>query len=1089
MATSNSNAVSVQVERRNIPTYPALAADPNPMFFETRNIQGSNGNIYPHPFTDQLSSEKVDRDYDVITLENEYIEVSLLPEIGGRIFSARDKTNGYDFFYRHEVIKPALIGLFGPWISGGVEFNWPQHHRPGTFNPTSWAIEHEPDGAVTVWMGEHDALNRTKGMVGVRVAPGKALVETRVRLFNRTDLPQSFLWWENAGVHIHEKYQVIFPPDVHYSVYHSKNPVFHYPMAKGKAFGNDYGDGTDVSWWINNPGAVSFFAAPSRYEFFGGYDHIADAGVIHYADAAISPGKKYFAWGNGEFGHAWQKNLMDDTGEYLELMAGVYTDNQPDFTWIMPGETKVFSQYWYPVQKTGAVKNANLRAAVNLDLTAGVARAAVSAVEPIEGARLVLTRNGELVEEQRVDLAPGMPWNRDITVPEGSEAHELKLELFDAAGQLVIDFQPEEPAPVELPEPFAASRKPEDIPTVEELFLEGLHLEQYRHPVIEPRLYWEEALRRDPGDVRSHLALGKLAYRRAHFTTAEAHLRAAVKRLTARNQNPYEGEAHYILGLVLREMDSPTEARDAFNKASWTYAWKSAAYYALALLDCREEKFARALHHLNLALDSNASQVNALALKAAVLRRLGRSGEAAALAATTLALDPLAQWPAAEADLGADDGSAKRLTDILRGDVQNALDLAFDYIGAGMWTEAGEVLFQFANHPQPYPMTAYTLAWLADRQGEAEQVERWLDIATQAPLDYCFPWRLGELRVLEFALLKRPYDARAAYYLGNLLYDKRHYQEGITLWRKAVSLDPKLSIAWRNMGLAKYNLEKDIDGALELYRRSLLANPDDPRTLLEQDGLLRRASRSAEERLAILESHQAVVDRRDDLTIQRLALMNSLGKHAEALEIMKARSFHAWEGGEGSVTSQYSNAYMALGRDALAKGETEEALELFKQGAEYPANLGEHPGFFALVPLIFYRGLAEKALGRNADAYASFSRISERAAGNGLGGVYAAMALAEMGQGEEARRRLLEILENAKAEAKKKTGEDFFYSGHPSPLFEEDPQGLRKLQFQVVQGLAQLALDAKALARRTFRQVLESDPANGIAAEELRRLG
>ncbi|HET6486753.1 MAG TPA: DUF5107 domain-containing protein, partial [Spirochaetia bacterium] len=272
----NADTVVVRQEPLRIPTYPALAAEPNPMFFENRNTQGSRGDVYPHPFTDRLSSAKVDREYAAVVMENEYLRLVLLPELGGRIFSGRDKTNGYDFFYRHAVIKPALIGLCGPWISGGVEFNWPQHHRPGTFDPTSCAVESHPDGSHTVWMGDHEPLNRTKGMVGICLHPGKGYVETKVRLYNRTPLPQTFLWWANAGVHINDRYQVIFPPDVHHAVFHTKNPVTSYPVAKG-AFnaGLDYGEGTDVSYWANSPMPTSFFAAESKYAFFGGYDHDA----------------------------------------------------------------------------------------------------------------------------------------------------------------------------------------------------------------------------------------------------------------------------------------------------------------------------------------------------------------------------------------------------------------------------------------------------------------------------------------------------------------------------------------------------------------------------------------------------------------------------------------------------------------------------------------------------------------------------------------------------------------------------------------------------------------------------------------------
>jgi hypothetical protein len=259
----------------------------------------------------------------------------LLPELGGRIFLGLDKTNGYDFFYRHAVIKPALIGTFGPWISGGVEFNWRQHHRPSTFDPTDFTIQEHPDGSRTVWMGEHGPLDRTNGIVGAALYPGKAVVETKVCLFNRTPFQQTFLWWAGAGVSINPKYQVIFPPDLYYAVYHAKNHVIEYPSGKGSfAGGNDYGAGTAVSWWGNTTGATSFFAAESRYEIFGGYDHSRGSSVAHVADTGISSGKEYFIWANGPFGHQWQKKLcdLDVEGEYPELIAGVYTDNQPDFS-------------------------------------------------------------------------------------------------------------------------------------------------------------------------------------------------------------------------------------------------------------------------------------------------------------------------------------------------------------------------------------------------------------------------------------------------------------------------------------------------------------------------------------------------------------------------------------------------------------------------------------------------------------------------------------------------------------------------------------------------------------------------------------
>lgn len=1096
MNQSDSKVIA-RVERRVIPTYPTLAADPNPMFFETRNIQGSRGNIYPHPFTDQLSSQKVDQEYTAVVVENEYIQMVMLPEIGGRIFIGLDKTNGYDFFYRHTVIKPALIGLFGPWISGGVEFNWPQHHRPGTYDPTSFAIEEHEDGSITAWMGEHEALNRTKGMVGICLHPGKAYVETKVRLYNRTPTPQTYLWWANAGVHINDQYQVIFPPDVHHVVHHVKAPVNGWPVAKGPyTFGNDYGDGTDISYWVNSPNAVSFFAGESKYEYFAGYDHQANAGVVHFADAGISPGKKYFAWANGPFGHQWQKNLMDDTGEYLELMAGVYTDNQPDFSWIMPYETKTFSQFWYPIQRTGGIKNGNLKAAVNLDFANGGAHLAAYALAETPAARVTLEAEGKTLLSETVDLGPGKTFSRTLELPAGLPETACLLRVLDSAGAELISYRPEAPWDGSLPEPFKASRKPDEISSVEELYLEGLHLEQYRHPTLSPDIYWQEALRRDSHDARTNLEVGKIALRRTDYAKAEAHFRAAVSRLTARNLNPYDGEAHYNLGLTLRAQNNLEGAYAAFYKASWNYGWKAAAYYALAQIDSLRGEWAKALDHLDRALDVNTAALQPRNLKAAVLRRSGRCADAAALALETSSLDRLDAWSRNELLLsalrcGEDIISSRRRTEleaILAGDVQTYLDIAFDYSGAGLWQEAYDLLEPLALGHQTYPITAYTLAWLCRRLERTADAAGWYQRAAQTAPDYCFPWRPEELVVLRAALEFNPRDARAAYYLGNLLYEKKHYREGITLWEQAVEIDPSLSIAWRNLGLAAYNLDKDIDGALGLYARSLQVNPREARTLLEQDNLLRRKGVSPEERLHILENLPDLVEQRDDLSVTRMALLNLLGRPQETLAILARRTFHAWEGGEGSVVGQYVGAHWILGREALERGDARLAREHFLQGTKFPETLGENPGLWITAPLVYNLGLAEEALGNHQAAVDAFTAVIPLAGKTDYPGIFRGLALLRLGREEEGKKLLGEILAHAQALVQTRPEPNFFYSGHPSPIFEEDPAPALQWAARLTAALAQLGLGNLEQARKDLTAVLAYDPSNLFAHEELKRL-
>src|SRR5208337_1443720 len=130
----------------------------------------------------------------------------------------------------------------------------------------------------------------------------------------------------------------------------------------------------DLSWYANIPVPTSYMAVGSAEDFFGGYDHKRKAGIVHVADHHISPGKKQWTWGNHEFGYAWDRNLTDEDGPYIELMAGVFTDNQPDFSFLAPGETKVFSQYWYPIREIGPVQKATRDVALSLTVASGEVR-------------------------------------------------------------------------------------------------------------------------------------------------------------------------------------------------------------------------------------------------------------------------------------------------------------------------------------------------------------------------------------------------------------------------------------------------------------------------------------------------------------------------------------------------------------------------------------------------------------------------------------------------------------------------------------------------------------------------------------------
>ena len=415
-------AVKIWEESMVIPTYEVGEADKNPMFLESRVYQGSSGKIYPYPTIEKIYDTRIDKAYQAVWLENEYLKVMILPELGGRIQRAFDKTNHYDFVYYNHVIKPALVGLCGPWISGGIEFNWPQHHRPTTFSPVDYMLIENEDGSKTCRVCDVDQMYGTKGEASFTLYPGKAYIEIKGQLYNPTPLPQTFLWWANPAVPVNDYTQSVFPPDVHAVMDHGKRDVSRFPIATGVYYKHDYSQGVDISRYKNIPVPTSYMAEKSEFNFVGGYDYQVGAGILHVADHHISPGKKQWTWGCGDFGKAWDRNLTDEDGPYIELMTGVYTDNQPDFTWLKPMEEKTFTQYFMPYKAVGPVKNASIHAVINLETRENEIHILAYGTQEYPHGRILLTYGKETLLDETPLLSPVHTYEKTLHtyVEEGS---------------------------------------------------------------------------------------------------------------------------------------------------------------------------------------------------------------------------------------------------------------------------------------------------------------------------------------------------------------------------------------------------------------------------------------------------------------------------------------------------------------------------------------------------------------------------------------------------------------------------------------------------------------------------------------------
>ncbi len=784
--------------------------------------------VYPYPMQDNLTDEKKDLPYRQVCLENEYLKVCVLPELGGRIFEAIDKTDGYNFFYRQSVIKPALIGMLGAWISGGVEWNIPHHHRATSFMPVLYRTHEHKDGSKSVSVGELELRDRMRWAVTLTLRPGSSVLEARVAALNTTPVQNSLLYFANVAVHTNETYQVIFPPSTKFATQHAKREFARWPIADTVCGGVDFTRGVDVSWWKNHPSPISMFAWNDSDDWLAGYDHGRQAGTLHVADHHEVPGKKFFTWGVGPSGKLWDKILSDTDGPYLELMAGAWSDNQPDYSWLQPYEGKSVTQYWYSFHTIGGVKNATREAAVNLDIRQGQAQLGFFVTRPLRGLRASLERNGTPLWERRADLDPARPLRQDVPLPAGIAAHELAAVLRDAGGRVLVSWQPprEEPSGARppLPAPVVPPRPPQQIATTEELYLTGLRLEQFHNPALEPDPYYEEALRRDPDDVRNNTALGILCIRRGRYADAEKLLRRAAARVTANYTRPKDGDALYYLGLALQLQDRLDEAETWLQRAAWNHAWKAAPYFRIAQIRARRGELHQAMACCDRALVTNSWHTPALFLKSMLLEREGRGGEAAQLRLRIREIDPID--PRSTRD-GAE------LARIFRQQPAEGLEMALECMQAGLHLEANWILDRM---PQSNVLAIFLRGWLMERLGQPATAAAHYRRAASLPHDYVFPFQTEMIDVFRAAMAAEPKDPLPPYYLGLLLFD-RQPDVAAQLWEKAVGLNPRFAIAWRNLAVAYSRQNEGVPKGIAALEKAVSIHGEDALYLFELDRL------------------------------------------------------------------------------------------------------------------------------------------------------------------------------------------------------------------------------------------------------------
>jgi len=943
--SAKSGPVKVWEGTIELPTYRVNPPEKAPLFERDFAYQRAKRSVYPYAMNDNPTIEKVDSVHRALYLENDYLKVCVLPDLGGRLFYATDKTNGYEIFYRQHVIKPANVGMLGAWISGGVEWNAFHHHRATSQYPVDYRLSHNSDGSKTIWVGEVENRHGMSWEVGLTLFPDKSYIQVTGRFFNTTADRNSMLHWNNVATHANENYQIIFPENTEFGMFHHKSSFIHWPVPQEPYKGNPDFIGRDVSWWKNLPSLTgdSVFICDLQDDFVGGYDHGVKAGTMLVGDHNINKGGKFWTWGHLNYGHAWDcVTLTDEDGPYVELMTSAYSDNQPDYCWINPGETKEFTAWWYGIRDLENVNRGNREATVNMDLgPEGKVHLAANVTSVRNDAVVRVTHDGKLLYEKKVSIAPDKPY-RDDFITDPSELEDpsgVTMTLLSSEGEELISYHPyvhdlTKPVPEGLK---PVNPVPSSVKNQEELYYIGMRNLQFHQAHVNPNDYFLEVLRRDPGDVRSNTQMGIFHRKNGEYELAAKYLRKALERQTANYTRVADGEAMYNLGLVLKAQGKYADAIDTLYRAAWDYEYASASYLQLARISSIQGNREKALHEADMAVRYNGMNIDARNLYATLLRKEGRKADAILMARSVQELHPLDYYACSElVKMGS--LSVKDLDGILQHRPESMMDLAVKYLNNGFEDDCRNVLLESEKHGA-YPTAEYYLGWLAHLDGDSQAAREWFTKAESLNPDRVFMFRLETIPVLSTALEYLPSSANSWCYLGSLLYQKQP-EEAMACWEKAVEADPGFAMALRNIAWGYRFCKEDLSKSIEYYLKAIEADKDGNAIFLtECDEVMELANAPLEQRYQLFASRRDLYQKRYDSETRAIRQRILHGEYEQVLEPLLSRFYSRREHIE-DLHDIYVDACLLSGFKAWKDGDNQKALHFMLMSDEYPENHG-----------------------------------------------------------------------------------------------------------------------------------------------------
>ena len=850
-----------------LPTYEEGLPDVNPRFdlFARRPFL-----IYPYTARTNLTDRRAERTWRTLVLENEHLKLTVLPDLGGRIYSCVDKANGAEMFYANTSLKYADVAYRGAWVALGVEFNFPVSHNWMTVSPVDFGTVRHPDGSASVWVGNLDRPYGMQWRVELRLRPGRSLLEQATTLYNRSDVRHRFYWWTAANVRTDGDSQIVYPME--FTAAHHFADVDTWPVDSS---------GGDLRYPRNHlAGFVSRFAHGTREPFMGIYHPTTESGVVHVADPHDMPGKKIWSWGWDDEGRDWRRALSDDLSAYLEPQAGLFR-NQETYAFLEPQQILRFRETWQPVRRIGGFSRANDEGAVHLRRGEGcVLRVGLNVTRPVHGGRVVVRDGTRTVREEALSLDPSGVFDR--AYPDLTAVGPYAVEIRDAVGRVLLAHTEGRYDVVPRAEVKTGPQPPYVFPPSENRS-EGDWVELGRHQELNGKLLeahdvYAAALTAFPGSAELNRAAGRLAVQLRRFDEAVGPLSKAIERRSN------DAEALYYLGLAQAALGKAQKARFAWDQAATVPEWRGPAILQLARASvkgsdlesahetgaCLDRDRAAAECHnsrsdpltltlVQQALAASPDMIRAGGMEVALLRRTGRLEEAKARLAHWRSIDPPSSFLRHEAVLLGEADEA--LWAHLAGDPERVLEVVVDYMALGLWDDAHALLARRYPSdgvvsepgmvlPQEYPLVAYYRGYCAEKRGRSG-VEDYA-LASRQSTRFVFPNRAESFVVLRRALEVNTKDATARLLLGSLFLAGGQTDEALAEWERARLFDPRLPVLHRNIGFTLLYARGDAAGALRVFEEGMRADPENVELYEGADQALSLLGRPPEERTAVL---------------------------------------------------------------------------------------------------------------------------------------------------------------------------------------------------------------------------------------------